>query len=670
MAALSVADRREYIDSRINNDWGWVNYEKGPKGWSYRDMLAALQRAHGRENVPKNPMTIKRDIDLLRKKAEIPDEEEISEARALLAPERFPEWRAKFFRVPETGEPFQTPPFQHAIFWVMHAAAFKVPLPQWVIDLLDDLDPKHPFPPDLNALLTGEEKALVSFMLLMAPRHGKTELDIHFMLHTFALDPNKRIMFGNGTQKKSEGFIDNALMSFLEGNDPQAEEFIDMYGPFKHDHRAWSKQGFVLAGREHATKSYSMQPFGISGNIRSFDMDIGIGDDLADLKRSRSETVTEEDYTWITTEFFLRREWQSIIVLLGSHVAVQTGDLFTKLLNNVDKLNVGQQRFIVKAIPAHFYDRCNPTDDPNHEKCVLWPEVRGYDFLEAQRAALDDDAMFEAVYNQVPQSQSMMHFPAQTLRAKFILPDADADGVHPPPKLDDTEGVVGVLDYSRSWKETPVTCCGKHTAVGMGFDPAASERKGASFSAVRVNSICLRCGRRYAIDYHHERLSPEQHPALLEPYFDTYRPEIMTFEINAYQKALARDPRIMAMQEKYKFEIKEYTTLERKHDPDFGIPQHGRHFKSGMYSIPYATITDQEYAEPLLKSYIRWPQKPNDDIMADWLCDLGLREILENSRYMTADVMPGTERWRSEWHDEQTIEFDLSDVEYLDWEYI
>lgn len=664
---LSVADRREYIDSRINADWGWKDYEKTPLGWSYRDMLAALQRAFGRENVPSNPMTVKRDIDILRKRLEVPEAEEVTEAHRLLDPERFPEWRSKFFRVPETGRPFETPAYQHAIFWVMHAATFKVPLPQWVITLLDELDPQHPMPEDINALLTGEEEALVSFMLLMAPREGKTELVIHFILHTFALDANKRIMFGNGTQKKSEGFIDNAIMSFLEGNDAMSEEFIKMYGPFKHDHRAWSKQGFVLAGREHATKSYSMQPFGISGNIRSFDMDIGIGDDLTDLKRSRSETMTEEDYTWVTTEFFLRREWQSIIVLLGSHVAVQSGDLFTKLLNNAEKLNVGKQRFIVKTLPAHFYDRCDPVGDPKHLNCVLW---RDYEFLEAQRAALDDDAMFEAVYNQVPQSESMLHFPAATLRAKFIMPPPEANGVHPPPKLTDTDEIIGVLDYSRSWKDIPVTCCGKHTAVGMGFDPAVSERKGASYSAVRVNSVCTRCGRRYAIDYHHERLSPEQHPALLEPFFDTYRPEIMTFEVNAYQKALARDPRIDAMRDLYRFEVKEYTTLERKHDPDFGIPQHGRHFKSGMYSIPYRTIADQEYAEPLIKSYIRWPQKPNDDVMADWLCDLGLRDILESVRESSADILPGAERWLSQWHQESTYEADLSDVEdYGGWEY-
>lgn len=986
MAKLSSRERREFIGLRLNAEWGWEGYQKQPGGYSYREMLGALARTFGVGNVPSQPMTIRRDIDWLREQAALPDVGAQAEARGLLDPELFPEWRAKFFRVPETGEPFQTPKFQHAIFWVMHAATFKVPLPAWVIELLDELDPKHPFPDDINDLLTGGEESFLSFLLLLAPRHGKavdvatpmlsrrgwlkasevrvgdflvaadggwtavegvfpqgetdafevtfsdgvslvtspdhrwevqsrkgssrvvttrelydgplfdtdgharyripmmrpavgvthdlpidpylfgcwlgdgssykaeitsaddeilaafdrfyergvrthqnggkattvgylglqeqlrllgvlggkwvpekylladanqrlallqglldtdgscdrngqiefcnksriladavlslvwslggtaklysrvvggttywrvsiapggwdafrlerkqvnarkkrkpvrtirsvervhgretvcfavadprhlfaagremilthnTELMVHFVLHTFATDQNKRVMFGNGTQKKSEGFIDNAIMSMLEGNDVSSQEFVDMFGPFRDKDRPWSKMGFTLAGREHSTKSYSLQPFGVSGNIRSFDADVILGDDLTDLKRARSETVTDEDYAWVTTELMLRREWQTSFVLTGSHVATQSGDLFTRFLSNLDRLNVGKQRLIVKTIPAHFYDRCDPVRDPLHNRCVLWPEGgRTYGFLEAQRAALNDDAMFEAVYNQIPQSQSMLHFPAEVLRSPFAAPVFTGDP-SPPPQRDPDEP-FGCLDYSRSWKDLPVVCCGKQAVVGLGFDPAASERKGASYSAVRVDAVCTLCARRYAVDHFKDRVSPEQHPALLEPFFDAYRPEIVTIEINAYQKALARDPRILKLQEKYRFEIKEFTTDERKHDPEFGIPQYGRHMKAGMYSIPYASVVDQEYAEPLLKAYIRWPQKPNDEVMAGWLCDLGLQELLEASRYLQAELMPGSERWATDFHTESTVTFDLSQAEPDEWVY-
>lgn len=656
---VSVATRRKYIDERINTDWGWDKYVKGPVGYSLNDIMVACMRRFGAGNVPGNTMAYKRDIEVLREQYEAPDPEEISEARALLAPEKFPEWRATFFRVPETGEPFQTPKFQHAIFWVMHAATFKVPLPEWVIEYLDDLDPKHPFPDNINDLITGKEQSFLSFLLMMAPRHGKTELVIHFILHTFALNPNKRVMFGNGTQKKSEGFIDNAIMSMMEANDELSEKFVEMYGPFKHDDRPWSRQGFTLAGRTISNKMFSMQPFGISGNVRSFDSDAILGDDLTDLQRSRSETTTDGDYGWFTTELMLRREYQTSLIYLGSHVAVQTGDLPMKIINNLERLNVGRQTFIVKTIPAHFYDRCTPATDPEHTKCVLWPELRDYGFLEAQRAAMEDDAMFEAVYNQVPMQPKMLHFPADVMREAHPHIAYDPSiGKTPPPTKDDNPGV---LDYNRSWRELPIICCNKETAVGLGFDPAASESKGASFTAVTVIAACTVCGRRYWVDYGQERMSPEMHPDYIEQFVAEYpQIEVATIEINAYQKSLARDPRLDRLQERFKFYVKEWTTDERKHDPDFGIPQYGRHYKSGMVSIPYSTLYDQEFAEPLIKTFIRWPQKPNDLVMSGWLCDRGLEEILEMSRYASPEMVPGSEQWETQWHRENTYTVDLS----------
>ena len=660
---LSTAERRRYIDERLNTDWGWKNYEKQLHGYSLQDMLNSLIRAYGRENCPKQTMTIHRDVEVLREQAFMPDEAELSEARALLAPDRFPEWRAKFFRVPETGQPFQTPKFQHAIFWVMHAATFKVPLPDWVIELLDELDPIHPFPEDINEILSGDKKYLMSFILLMAPRHGKTELAVHFVLHTYAMDQNKRIMFGNGTQQKSEGFIDNAIMSMMEGDDALSEEFVDMYGPFKGDDRSWSRKGFVLEGRTFSNKAMSMQPFGISGNIRSFDSDLILADDLQSLQRAESENTTEGDYRWYTTELMLRREYNTALINLGSHVASDTGDLFSHLESSIERMNVGRQRVILKKIPAHDYAKCSP-DDPDHLKCVLWKdfEERGYEFLEAQRANMNDDAMFEAVYNQVPQQRKMMHFPKMNMRSNYVHVKMDrATNLTPAPK-DDPDVTLGVLDDKRSWFEHP-ECCGVPTLVALGFDPAASEAKGSSFSALSVRAGCPKCNRRYAIDYWKDRQSPEMHPDTIGVYTRAYpQIAIVNIEINAYQRSLSRDPRMQELEAAGTFIIKEWNTDERKHDPRMGIPVLGRAIKSGLYSIPYRTVADQEMAETIIKEMIRWPQKPNDFVMADWLAELALSEMIEDSRYVNSELISGADKWMSEWHDEQMYEVDLADI--------
>ena len=665
MGKLSSGERRLWIRDKLP-DWGWNNFEKGKNGLSYKDMRLRLIATHGKDS-GVSAVTIMHDINRLREEATTLPKGQRAEALDLLDPHRFPEWRARWFRTPD-GQPYETPKFQHAIFWVMHAATFKVPLPRWVIDLLDELDPQHPFPDDINELITGEKQSFLSLLLLMAPRHGKTELTIHFMLHTYAIDPNRRLMFGNGTQRKSEGFIDNSIMSMMEPYDPLSQQFIEAYGPFRDPNRPWSKTGFTLAGREYMNKMYSMQPYGLSGNIRSFDSDAIIGDDLADLQRSRSDTITEQDYNWVTAELMARREPGTALLMLGSHVAVPSGDLFTRLINNVEKLNVGMSRFVIKTIPAHFYQKCDIVNDPEHRNCVLW-DKRPYEFLEAKRNELDDDAMFEAMYNQVPMQVKMMHFPADVLRARYVYPEIpDGSQVRPPPSKNDG---AGALDFTRSWRELPIFCCSKETAVGFGFDPAVSESQGAAFTAIRVGAVCTRCGRRYAVDYGKDKMSPEMHPDFIESFVREYpQIEIGVIESNVYQKALARDPRMEKLAETYGFYIKEWRTDERKDDPTFGIPRLGRHFKSGMHSIPYKNLEDQEYAEPLLKEYIRWPQRPNDLIMAGYVLDTGLSEILEDARYTSASLMPGAEQWMTDNHAEQTYEVDMhADFVNAEWEY-
>jgi hypothetical protein len=197
--------------------------------------------------------------------------------------------------------------------------------------------------------------------------------------------------------------------------------------------------------------------------------------------------------------------------------------------------------------------------------------------------------------------------------------------------------------------------------VAMGFDPAYSKKKQAAFTAVSVKGACPYCGRRYLIDWYQIRQSPEMHPELIGSFTRDF-PDIqqVRIEVNAAQKALAVDPRLEELAKEHQFEVIEWNTDERKWDPVLGIPQAGRHVKSGMYSIPYRTIADQEYAEPVLKQLIRWPKKPNDWMMADWFAELSLMEMVENFRYLGSELIDEEDPFRTEHHDDMTSEFDLS----------
>jgi len=253
----------------------------------------------------------------------------------------------------------------------------------------------------------------------------------------------------------------------------------------------------------------------------------------------------------------------------------------------------------------------------------------------------------------------MEHFPKTNMRTTYInVPFVDGE-TKPPKPVDG--GILGVLDESRSWYDVP-TCCNLPTMVALGFDPAASEARGSSFSALSVRAGCIKCGRRFAVDYWKDRQSPEMNPDTIGEYTNAYpQISVVNIEINAYQKSLSRDPRMQELEAKGTFIIKEWNTDEKKHDPRMGIPVLGRVVKSGMYSIPYRTVADQEMAETVIKEMLRWPQKPNDFVMADWLAELALDELIEDAKHIDNQLMPGAERWTSVWHEEQTYEIDLAD---------
>ena len=103
-----------------------------------------------------------------------------------------------------------------------------------------------------------------------------------------------------------------------------------------------------------------------------------------------------------------------------------------------------------------------------------------------------------------------------------------------------------------------------------------------------------------------------------------------------------------------------------------GIPQSARHVKNGMYSIPFKTRADQEYAERILKQLIRWPKKPNDWVMADWFTEISLAQMVEDFRYVGSELMDEEDPFRTEYHDEVTWEVDMqTDFEGVDdFEYV
>jgi len=134
------------------------------------------------------------------------------------------------------------------------------------------------------------------------------------------------------------------------------------------------------------------------------------------------------------------------------------------------------------------------------------------------------------------------------------------------------------------------------------------------------------------LDYWHKRQSPEQHPDTIAKFAAHHNVSRVRIEINAYQKALARDPRLKAAALEHKFIIDEWFTTDKKWDPGMGIPLLSRHMEQGRFSVPYMLPQDKQKAEAMLTQLVRYPAEPNDVVMALWLADLSLVSRIDESR--------------------------------------
>ena len=618
----STGQRRSYVRDNLHR---YRVTEKS--GFSLRDIAADVQQYFGLEK-PPSPATIKHDLALLEKEAK--DNTTVSVADdELLQPENFPKWRATMFVAPMTNEPYETPKHQHAWFWLVASLALKIELPEWVVEWFIEHDPSFA-DIDLNDW-TKNTNRLLSLMLLAPPRHGKSDLLGHTIVWLICRNPNIRIIWCGGSLP-----ISKLTTAWVKGELEANEELIRRYGPFETSDN-WSAESLTVATRTVRSRAPTLVALGKGSTVLSRDADLIVLDDFVDLRASLSPTTIGNDVTWVKSQLMTRREPWTPLLGIGSHQPSTYGDAYEYMAEDQNS----NMKFV--RIKAHDYRKClDQVDDPeleatrHGEHCLLWPSLRPWWYLEDMRNDLGD-ITFEVCYNQESQQGRIQYFREEVLYGDFPIPVYNQEsGRYDPPDL--RKQPPGILDRFRSWGALP-DCCGSSSnlVLAIGFDPAASEKAGASESALAVRGACMQCFRRYRIDYWKARVSPEQHSDIIIEWVERYRPLRVRIEINAYQKALAREKSLQAAQATYGFIIDENFTDMKKWDPMLGVPLLSRHMERGMESMPSALPFDHQRAVEIIRQYMRWPQPPNDMVMADWLAEMSLQDLLEELRYNVPD---------------------------------
>lgn len=643
----STQARRAYLRSQEHR---YRRTEKG--GFSLRDIALDVQGHFDLERTP-SPATIKNDFAWLSQRVGVT--ERSAEATELLKPENFPTWRSMMFLAPN-GRPYSTPKHQFAWFWLVVSLALKIDLPEWVVTYFRDTCDV-----DVSEWGLGDWKnnmdRLMTVWILAPPRHGKTDLFLHAMIWLMCYNPNIRILWCGGSLDLSELGVEY-IKQELESN----EKLVEWYGPFQSANQ-WSKDGLVVAGRTQVIRSPTLKPVGKGSTVLSRDADIIIVDDFIDIRSAESPAQTARDVRWVKSQLMTRREPWTPVLGIGSHQPSPYGDAYSEMESGSLETPI---HFL--KLKAHNLSRCKPgeIDEQRHgAHCMLWAEERPYWFLEEMRRTLGD-IMFMVCYNQEPLEGRIQTFREVVVRARYPEPTYD-----PVAKRYRDLGPgesPGVLDYRRSIGRKDGCCqSGEPLLRAIGFDPGGSDTAESSETALTVLSGCRHCMRLYVEDSWSRLLSPELHTAEIAKYAVMYRPRRVRVEANAYQRALARDTRLVEESLRLGFMVDEWTTDERKWDYDLGIPMLARFTESGRLSVPFQYPQDKQVMEPLLTQMVRFPRRPNDRLMSLWLAYLSVIDMIEELRVATPDHMPG-------WEDlplhlrEQEVTVNLGEIEE-DWEY-
>lgn len=463
----------------------------------------------------------------------------------------------------------------------------------------------------LRAILTGGQ-----LQILAPPRHGKSELLIHFAVWLIARNPNIRILWV-GPNGDISGDMATSVKNHLEHNEdlikavlPPGHTFVPHRGAGKE----WKATKFTVAPSNIVgQKSSTMNAIGRNGKILSRDVDLIVADDIEDHDSTKQPTPREETRKWFLTQLDSRKEEHTAWVTIGSRQ--HADDLYGYLLES------DEWESIVNS--AHDVTCQIPDDEPQrHVECMLFPELRSFRWLvKKKRAAftMNQEDLYEMVYMNNPIDEGE-HFWTREL-------------------------VANAYNFERGLekpKDTPLYLVG-------GLDPSATGHQGAYLAGVELYT---EQPREYMIDLDN-RVGGGVGPfcELARYWHAKYGLRHWVIEHNLYRTGFLDAPQVLELQAELKLIIEPHETQGNKNDPWFGVgamrmkfelpPVESNEPQLPRWDLPMGTPEAQQKVEILARQMVNFsttPQsnrrKTTDVLMAAWFPQKVIRRIV--NEYLAA----------------------------------
>jgi len=475
----------------------------------------------------------------------------------------FRDFRDRYFQT-EKGEPYETPEFHI----------------KWINSILDAIEHGH------------------QQMILSPPRHGKTDLLIHFAVWLICTRPNIRILWVGGNEEIAKNAV-SSVLDQLESNELLIEEICGPGPKFKPNTRtgkSWSQNGFTVGTRTvTGIKSPTMVGIGRGGKILSRDCDLIIADDIEDHTSTMQPASRENTRSWWTTTLSSRKEEHTAMVVIGSRQHYD--DLYSHLLENESWKTVVEE--------AHDTACTLPDwDEQDHVDCMLWSGKRTYKWLMDRKRAAETTggrAIYEMVYLNV------------------AMPDGLA--------LFDRVEIEECRDQKRDIGHIP-----QGTRLIAGLDPASTGYQAAFLWAydsvenklhmVDMNNS-LGGGIPQALD-------------IIKEWWMKYNLSHWVIEENGFQKAIRQDRSIREFSSSHGIFLEGHETFKNKFDPLYGVTAMRPMFQEKNISLPYLSFEAQEKVNLYTSQLVYFSSAKNksktvgtktDIVMASWFPMRAIRRM-------------------------------------------
>ncbi len=383
--------------------------------------------------------------------------------------------------------------------------------------------------------------------ILSPPRHGKTQLLIHFCIWLIVRNPHIRILWISASKDLSKRWLGS-----IEAEFERNTILRDLYLPPGKDFRPsgagsmWSKDEMTIGTRTRVVKSPSMTALGARSTILSLDADLIIVDDLEDDRSIAIPSTREKVKYWWAVTVLSRVEDHTAIAVIGSRQHVD--DLYS--------VNLRSDRWTNIVESAHDPLCPHPREKPElHDECMLWPDRHPYSWLIDQEADFVEHAgieVFEMVYLNAPVASGLAMFRAET--------------------IDDSK------DRSRGIGHVP-----PGTVLVAGLDPAVTGYQASFLWAYQPET-----DTQFMVDLENRQGGGiKAAREIIAKWHELYEVAVWRIESANIQAVYKDDDEIRQFAADKGILIQGHNVGNNKHDPAFGVSQYAVRFENNKINLPY-----------------------------------------------------------------------------------